>query len=85
MSTAERKLDLLQMIIESEDQSFITKLSSIARSLKKQKTKDWSDELPESVLNELIQSIDEAEKGEIGTPNDEMLTEIRRDFPNLNI
>ena len=85
MSAAESKLDLLQMIIESEDQSFITKLTRIARSLSKQKNPDWADDLPPDVLNELIQSIEEAENGELGTSNNEMLKAARKDFPNLEI
>jgi hypothetical protein len=85
MSTAESKLDLLQMIIESEDKSFIMKLTNIARSLKKEKTVDWADDLPPEVLNELIESIEEAENGELGTSNEEMLKAARKDFPNLDI
>ena len=85
MSTAESKLDLLQMIIESEDQGFITKLTNIARSLRKQKAADWADDLPPEVLNELIQSIEEAENGERGTTNEEMIQAARKDFPNLKI
>ena len=85
MTTAESKLDLLQMIIESEDQGFITKLTNIARSLRKQKTVDWSDDLPPEVLVELIQSIEESESEEFGTTNEEMLQAARNDFPNLEI
>ena len=85
MTTAESKLDLLQMIIESEDQGFITKLTNIARSLRKQKTVDWSDDLPPEVLDELIQSIEESESEEFGTTNEEMLRAARNDFPNLEI
>lgn len=85
MSTAENKLDLLQMIIESDDQSFITKLTRFARALKRENTSDWSDELPSEVLSELIQSIEDAENGEIGTSHDDMLSTARKDFPDLNL
>ena len=85
MATARSKLDLLQMIIESEDQGFITKLTNIARSIRKQKTADWSDDLPPEVLDELIQSIEESENEVFGTTNEEMLRAARNDFPNLEI
>ena len=85
MSTAENKLNLLQMIIESEDKSFISKLTTIARSLKKQKTDDWADEFPNHVIDELKISIKEADKGGVGIPNSVMLEEAKRDFPNLKL
>jgi len=53
------------MIIESDDPSFIAKLTSIARSLKNQNVNDWSDDLPEDVLNELIQGSEEADSEDL--------------------
>lgn len=85
MTTAESKLDLLQMIIESEDQSFIKKLTSVARSLKKQKSGDWADEVPEHVIDELFLSIDEAQKGDAGISHAQMLAEAKKDFPKLKL
>ncbi len=85
MSTAENKINLLQMIIESNDTSFIDKLSNIARSLKKQKSDDWSDDLPNHVMDELLLSIDEADNGEIGITHAQMLKEDRKKFPNIGL
>ena len=85
MSTAESKLNLLQMIMESNDKNFIDRLSNIARSLKKTKSEDWADELPSHVMEELKLSIDEAENGDIPISNSQMLEAARKDFPNLDL
>ena len=68
------------MIIESDDQRFISKLTRIARSLKKQKSTDQADDLPPEVLHELVASIEDADKGGIGISNDEMLKSALEDF-----
>lgn len=83
MSTAERKLHLLQLILESEDNNFITKLTEVARLMIKQKHSDWADELPQNILDELILSIEESEKKTAGTDHNEMLAQAKKEFPNL--
>ena len=60
-------------------------LSFVYSYSRKQKTADWSDDLPPEVLDELIQSIEESENEVFGTTNEEMLRAARNDFPNLEI
>ena len=85
MSAAENKLNLLQMIIESEDNTFIDRLTRIARSLKKSKSHDWADDLPAHVIDELELSIKEVNNGEEGIPHSKMLEEAKKSFPELNL
>ena len=86
MSTAENKLSLVQMIVESDDKAFISKILEYARTLKKQKTTDWAEELPEYVLEELRLAIEEADNGtDPGIPHEVMLEEARKKFPHLKL
>ena len=41
MSKAESKLQLLKMIMESEDQTFISKVMQFAENIAKTKSSDW--------------------------------------------
>lgn len=86
MSTAENKLSLVQMIVESEDKAFISKVLEYARALKKEKTTHWEEELPEYVAEELRLSIEEADNGtDPGIPHEEILEEARKKFPHLKL
>jgi|GEM_PF-1869097 len=86
MSTAENKLNLVQMIVESEDKTFISKVLEYARTLKKEKATDWAEELPEYVLEELHLAIEEADNGtDVGTPHEEMLKKFRKKYPHLSL
>lgn len=86
MGTANNKLSLVQMIVESEDKNFISMVLEYARTLKKQKAGDWADELPEDVLEELRLSIEEADNGsDPGTPHEVMLKKFRKKYPHLNL
>jgi hypothetical protein len=86
MSTAENKLDLVQLIVESNDKTFISKVLDYARALKKNKNSDWSDELPEHVLNELKLAIEEADKGvDSGVSHNTVIEKHRKRYPNLSL
>ena len=86
MSTAENKLSLVQMIVESEDKAFISKVLEYACALKKEKTTHWEEELPEYVAEELRLSIEEADNvTDPGIPHEEILEEARKKFPHLKI
>ena len=85
MSTAENKLSLLQIIIESDDKTFINRLTNIANSIKKTKSHDWADDIPAHVLDELELSIKEADSGDNGISHSNMLDEAKKSFPNLNL
>ncbi|MGV3612677.1 MAG: hypothetical protein ACO1N0_17085 [Fluviicola sp.] len=86
MSTAENKLSLVQMIVESDDKTFISKVLKYASSLKKEKTTDWAEELPAEVFEELRLSIEEADNGtDPGIPHEVMLKKFRKKYPHLNL
>lgn len=86
MSTAENKLNLVQMIVESEDKTFVSKVLEYARTLKKEKTTDWAEDLPDYVLEELQLAIEEADNGtDAGTPHEEVLKKIRKKYPHLSL
>ncbi|AEA42211.1 hypothetical protein [Fluviicola taffensis] len=86
MSAAENKLNLVQMIVESEDKTFVSKVLEYARSLKKEKKTDWAEELPEHVLEELRLAIEEADNGtDVGIPHEVMLKKFRKQYPHLNL
>lgn len=86
MSTAENKLSLVQMIVESDDKAFISKVLNYARSLKKEKTIIFEEELPEYVAEELRLAIEEADNGtDPGISHEVMLEKFRKKYPHLNI
>lgn len=85
MSTAQTKLSLVQLIIESEDKTFITKILEYAHSLKRQK-EDSADHLPTALVKEINLAIEEADSGkDIGIPHSEMVVKLRKRYPHLNL
>ena len=82
MSKAESKLQLLKIIMESEDQTFISKVMQFAENIAKTKSSDWSEELPPTVMNDLMESIDQAQKGNT-IPHDVAMTQLRNKFPQI--
>jgi hypothetical protein len=86
MSTAENKLNLVQMIVESEDKTFISKVLEYARALKKIKTQHVEEAIPDYVLEEVRLAMEELDSGEDpGTPHEEMMEQFQKEFPNLKI
>ena len=86
MSAAENKLNLVQMIVESKDQTFVSMVLEYANALKRQKSTDWATEIPNTVLNELKLAIEESENGsDKGIPHETMLAKHRKKYPNLNL
>lgn len=86
MSTAENKLNLVQMIIESEDKTFISKVLEYARTLKKQKPNNIEDNIPDYVLEEVRLAMEELDNGtDTGASHEEMLAQFKKEFPGLKI
>jgi uncharacterized FAD-dependent dehydrogenase len=86
MSTAENKLNLVQIIVESEDKTFISKVLEYARTLKKQKTGDTEDGIPDYVLEEVRLAMEELDNGrDEGTSHEDMLKQFKKEFPSLKI
>ena len=85
MSAADNKLHLVQMIIESEDKTFVAKLLEYARSLKIQKA-NIEEDITDYVLKEVQLAMEELDNGsDPGTPHEEMLEQFRKEFPGLTI
>ncbi|WP_294679960.1 hypothetical protein [uncultured Fluviicola sp.] len=86
MSTADNKLHLVQMIIESEDKTFVAKMLEYARSLKIQKSNVLEEDIPDYVVKEVQLAMEELDNGsDPGTPHEEMLEQFRKEFPGLKI
>lgn len=85
MTAAETKLQLLQLIIESNDQRLIDHLSAIVKSFNKAKQADWAEDLPKYVIDEIVTSLNEPDSEETSTRNEEMLKDALNDFPTLHI
>ena len=74
------------MIVDSEDKAFISKVLEYARTLKKQKTVDSTEELPQHIIDELVLSMNELDNGtDAGIPHSVMLEKLRKEYPSLNI
>lgn len=84
MSTAELKISIGQLLQGVSDDSVLKAIHALLSKVTTEST-DWGNELPTHVLDELLLSIQEADKGERGTTHEEMLAEARRDFPNLKL
>ncbi|SKB36685.1 hypothetical protein [Alkalitalea saponilacus] len=73
MNLQARKLELVQMILDTDRPSLLEKVSQI---LKQEKEADWWDELPISVQQDIEVGIKEADRGET-TPHEEVMKEVR--------
>lgn len=86
MGVVENKLNLVQLIVESEDKTFISMVLEYARSLKKQSASDSDDEFPEYVLEEVRLAMEEFDNGtDPGIPHEVILAKHRRKYPHLNL
>ena len=84
MSTAESKLQLLRIIMESEDESFISKVMQFVKSTSKTKTTDWSEELPSNIMSDLIESIDQADNNNT-LSHDSAMNQLKNKFPQIGL
>ena len=73
MNLQARKLELVQMILNTDQPNLLEKVSQI---LKQEKEADWWDELPISVQQAIEVGIKEADRGET-TPHEEVMKEAR--------
>lgn len=86
MSTADNKLHLVQLILESEDKTFVAKMLEYARTLKIQKSNILKEDIPDYVLEEVRLAMEELDNGsDPGTLHEEMLNQFRKEFPGLKI
>lgn len=73
MNLQARKLELVQMILNTDRPNLLEKVSQI---LKQEKEADWWDELPLSVQQAIEVGSKEADRGEI-SPHEEVMKEVR--------
>lgn len=84
MSTAELKISINQLLQGINDDSLLQAIYTLL-SKASSNSKDWADELPSHILDELLLSIEEAENGKTGTSHADMLAEARKEFPQLKL
>lgn len=73
MDLQARKLELVQLIIDTDRPQLLEKVSQM---LKQEKETDWWDELPKSVQQAIEDGLKEADKGET-TPHEEVMKDVR--------
>lgn len=76
MNLQAKKLELVQMILNAEKSSVLAKVEAV---FKKEKGKDWWDEISEAERNALEESIAEADRGEL-IPHEEVMKEVRAKY-----
>ncbi len=76
MNLQTRKLELVQMILNTDRPNLLEKVSQI---LKQEQEADWWDELPESVQQAIEAGIKEADRGET-IPHEEVMKEVRERY-----
>jgi predicted transcriptional regulator len=73
MNLQARKLELVQMILNTDRPNLLEKVSQI---LKQEQEADWWDELPISVQQAIEAGSKEADRGET-TPHEEVMKDVR--------
>ena len=76
MNLQAKKLELVQMILNTEKPSVLAKVEAV---FKKEKGADWWDELGEDLKAELEKSLAEADRGEL-IPHEEVMKEVRAKY-----
>ncbi len=76
MDLQAKKLELVQLILNTDRPSLLEKVSQL---LKQEKEADWWDELPISVQKDIDEAIAEANKGET-IPHEEVMKEVRSKY-----
>ncbi|MCU4163439.1 hypothetical protein [Carboxylicivirga caseinilyticus] len=76
MNLQAKKLELVQMILNTDQPKLLEKVS---RLLKHHKETDWWDELPLSVQQAIEAGIEEADRGEV-TLHEDVMKEARQKY-----
>jgi predicted transcriptional regulator len=76
MNLQAKKLELVQMILNTEKPAVLAKVEAV---FKKEKGADWWDELGEDLKAELEESLAEADRGEL-IPHEEVMKEVRAKY-----
>ncbi|MCW3807031.1 hypothetical protein OM074_15445 [Marinilabiliaceae bacterium D04] len=73
MNLQAKKLELVQLILNTDRLSLLDKVSSL---LSQEKEADWWDELPLSVQQSIDESIEQSDRGET-IPHEEVMKEVK--------
>ncbi|MCT4588753.1 MAG: hypothetical protein N4A71_13065 [Carboxylicivirga sp.] len=76
MSLHAKKLELVQMILNTDRPKLLEKVSQL---LKQEKEADWWDELPLSVQQSIETGIEESDRGKV-VPHEEVMKEVRNKY-----
>ena len=76
MNLQSKKLELVQLIINTEKPSILSKVEAI---LKKEKASDWWDEISPEEKKAIEKGLAEADKGEL-IPHEEVMKEVRAKY-----
>ncbi|MFO8069567.1 MAG: hypothetical protein R6U02_06295 [Alkalibacterium sp.] len=76
MNLQSKKLELVQLILNTEKPSILSKVEAI---LKKEKASDWWDEISPEEKKAIEKGLAEADKGEL-IPHEEVMKEVRAKY-----
>lgn len=76
MNLQAKKLQLVQLILNTEKPSVLAKVEAIFR---KEKTEDWWNEISEAERAAIEESIAEADRGEL-IPHEDVMKEVRAKY-----
>ena len=76
MNLQAKKLELVQMILNTEKPSVLAKVEAV---LKKEKGSDWWDEISEAEKAAIEKGLAEADRGEL-IPHEEVMKEVRAKY-----
>jgi predicted transcriptional regulator len=76
MNLQSKKLELVQLILNTEKPSILSKVEAI---LKKEKASDWWDEISPEEKKAIENGLAEADKGEL-IPHEEVMKEVRAKY-----
>lgn len=76
MNLQAKKLELVQMILNTEKPTVLAKVEAV---FKKEKGADWWDEIGEAERNAIEEGLAEADRGEL-IPHEEVMKEVRAKY-----
>jgi len=76
MNLQAKKLELVQMILNTEKPTVLAKVEAV---FKNEKGADWWDEIGESERNAIEEGLAEADRGEL-IPHEEVMKEVRAKY-----
>jgi predicted transcriptional regulator len=76
MNLQAKKLELVQLILNTDKPSVLAKVEAV---FKKEKVADWWDEIGEAEKEEIEYGIDEADSGLL-IPHDKVMKEVRTKY-----